>query len=107
METAEGRTHIRDASEFSRALRDGGLPAVSFVKPHWKQNAHAVSSTVGAGDRWIGEIVGEVMASRYWPRVMVVITYDEGGGWFDHVRPQIGRASGRERGYVRSGADGR
>jgi len=89
METAEGRTHIRDASEFSRALRDGGLPAVSFVKPHWKQNAHAVSSTVGAGDRWIGEIVGEVMASRYWPRVMVVITYDEGGGWFDHVRPPV------------------
>ena len=89
METAEGRTHIRDASEFSRALRDGGLPAVSFVKPHWKQNAHAVSSTVGAGDRWIGEIVGEVMASRYWPRVAVVITYDEGGGWFDHVRPPV------------------
>jgi len=27
------------------------------------------------------------MASRYWPRVAVVITYDEGGGWFDHVRP--------------------
>src|SRR5262249_298262 len=26
-------------------------------------------------------------ASRYWPRVVVVITYDEGGGWFDHVRP--------------------
>ena len=87
METPEGRTHIRDASDFSRALRDGGLPSVAFVKPHWKDNAHAVSSTVGAGDRWIGEMVREVMASRYWPRVVVVITYDEGGGWFDHVRP--------------------
>jgi acid phosphatase len=87
METPEGRGHIRDASEFSRALREGGLPAVSFVKPHAKDNAHAVSSTVGAGDRWIGEIVRAVMASRYWPRVALVITYDEGGGWFDHVRP--------------------
>jgi len=57
------------------------------VKPHWKDNAHAVSSTVGAGDRWVGAMVREVMASRYWPRVAVVITYDEGGGWFDHVRP--------------------
>jgi phospholipase C len=27
------------------------------------------------------------MASRYWPKVAIVITYDEGGGWFDHVRP--------------------
>jgi phospholipase C len=89
METAEGRAHIRDASEFSRALREGGLPAVSFVKPHAKDNAHAVSSTVGAGDRWIAQMVREVMASRYWSRVALVITYDEGGGWFDHVRPPV------------------
>ena len=89
METDEGRSHIRDASEFVRALRDGGLPAVAFVKPHWKDSAHAVSSTVGAGDRWVGEMVQEVMASRYWPRAVVVIIYDEGGGWFDHVRPPV------------------
>jgi acid phosphatase len=89
METPEGRSHIRDASEFVRALRDGGLPSVAFVKPHWKENAHAGSSTVGAGDRWVGEMVQEVMASRYWPRAAVVITYDEGGGWFDHVRPPV------------------
>jgi phospholipase C len=79
METPEGRAHIRDASEFSRALREGGLPSVAFVKPHAKDNAHAVSSTVGAGDRWIAEMVRAVMASRYWPRVAIVITYDEAG----------------------------
>jgi phospholipase C len=89
METPEGRAHIRDAADFSRALRAGGLPAVSFVKPHAKDNAHAMSSTVGAGDRWIGDMVREVMASRSWPRVALVITYDEGGGWFDHVRPPV------------------
>lgn len=89
METPEGRAHIEDASAFVRALRDGGLPSVAFVKPHANTNAHPVSSTVGAGDRWIGEMVGEIMASRYWPRVAVVITYDEGGGWFDHVRPPV------------------
>src|SRR5207245_9006059 len=64
METPEGRARVRDASEFSRALREGGLPAVAFVKPHAKDNAHAVSSTVGAGDRWIAEMVRAVMASR-------------------------------------------
>src|SRR5262249_3365790 len=35
------------------------------------------------------ETVRAVMASRYWPKVAVVITYDEGGGWFDHVRPPV------------------
>ena len=89
MESPEERAHIRDASEFVKALREGGLPAVAFVKPHARQNAHAVSSTVGAGDRWIGEMVKAIMASRYWSRVAVVITYDEGGGWFDHVPPPV------------------
>ena len=87
METEEGRAHIRDGSEFVEVLRGGALPAVAFVKPHWKDNAHPFSSTVGAGDRWIGAMAREIMASRYWPRAVVVITYDEGGGWFDHVRP--------------------
>jgi len=89
MEAPEARAHIRDASGFSAALRDGSLPSVAFVKPHAKDNAHANTSTVGAGDRWVGEMVREIMASRYWPRVVVVITYDEGGGWFDHVRPPV------------------
>jgi phospholipase C len=89
METPEGRAHIADAADFVPALRSRTLPAVAFVKPHWRENAHAVSSTVGAGDRWIGDTMREIMASAYWPRVAVVITYDEGGGWFDHVRPPV------------------
>src|SRR6266478_3347804 len=87
MDSPDGRARIRDAAEFPGALRDGTLPSVAFVKPHAPRNAHPAYSTVGAGDRWIGETVRQIMASRYWPRVAVVITYDEGGGWFDHVRP--------------------
>jgi len=87
METPEGRAHIADAAQFVPALRGQTLPSVAFVKPHAKDNAHAVSSTVGDGDRWIGAMMREIMASAYWRRVVVVITYDEGGGWFDHVRP--------------------
>jgi phospholipase C len=87
METPAGRAHIADAADFPAALRDGTLPAVAFVKPHAPRNAHPAYSTVGAGDRWIGETVTAIMASRHWPRTAVVITYDEGGGWFDHVRP--------------------
>ena len=87
METSEGRAHLADASDFTAALANGTLPSVSFVKPHALKNAHPLSSTVGAADRWIGEMVRAIMASPLWPRTVVVITYDEGGGWFDHVRP--------------------
>jgi phospholipase C len=87
MESPDGRAKIQDASEFTLALSHGTLPAVAFVKPHSAENAHANWSTVGAGDRFIGNMVTAVMASPYWPKVAIVITYDEGGGWFDHVRP--------------------
>src|SRR5262249_62222754 len=84
METPEGLAHIRDASEFSRALRDGSLPSVAFVKPHAKDNAHADSSTVGAGDRWIAEAGREGMASRYRRGAAGVGPYDSGGGRVSH-----------------------
>jgi phospholipase C len=87
METPDGRAHIEDGSALAAALRHRTLPSVAFVKPHARDNAHPVSSTVGAADRWIADTVREIMASEYWPRVAVVLTYDEGGGWFDHVRP--------------------
>ena len=89
METAAGREHIRDAADFPTALSNGSLPAVAFVKPPAPRNAHPAYSSVGAGDRWIGETVRAIMASPYWPRSVIVITYDEGGGWFDHVRPPL------------------
>ncbi len=89
MESAEGRRRIADLTEFVAALRRGELPAVAWVKPAAADNAHAVSSSVGAGDRWIGQMVREIMQSRIWPRAVVVISYDEGGGWFDHVRPPV------------------
>jgi len=87
METPEGRAHIADAEEFTAALANGTLPSVSFVKPHARKNAHPAWSTVGAADQWIGETVRAIMKSPLWPRAAVVVTYDEGGGYFDHVRP--------------------
>ena len=62
MESAESRARIRDVSEFQAALDGGTLPAVAFVKPHWAENAHANSSTVGAGDRFVRAMVGAGMA---------------------------------------------
>jgi hypothetical protein len=62
MESAESRARIRDVSEFPTALGEGTLPAVAFVKPHWAENAHANSSTVGAGDRFVRAMVGAGMA---------------------------------------------
>lgn len=89
MEDPKMRAHLQDLSDFRRSLQDGTLPQVAFVKANGPNNAHGGYSTVAAGDRWVGEIVTAVMQSPYWNRAAIVLTYDEGGGWFDHVPPPV------------------
>ncbi len=89
MEHPAMRAHLQDVTDFRRALAEGTLPPVAFVKANGPNNAHGGYSTVAAGDALVGEIVGAVMRSRYWSRVAIVLTYDEGGGWFDHVPPPV------------------
>ncbi len=89
MEDPTMRAHLQDLAEFRRALRDGTLPQVAFLKANGPHNAHGGYSTVADGDRWVGEIVTAVMQSPYWDRVAILLTYDEGGGWFDHVPPPV------------------
>jgi acid phosphatase len=89
MEDSTMRAHLQDLSDFHRALREGTLPRVAFLKANGSHNAHGGHSTVAAGDRWVGEIVTAVMRSPYWNRVAILLTCDEGGGWYDHVRPPV------------------
>ena len=62
-------------ASFGPGTIDGArAPIENIVKPHWAENARANSSTVRAGDRFVGNMVQAVMASRYWPKAAVVIT---------------------------------
>ncbi|HEV8672762.1 MAG TPA: alkaline phosphatase family protein [Methylomirabilota bacterium] len=89
MENPAMLAHLQDLSDFHRALAERTLPRVAFVKANGPHNGHGGYSTVTAGDRWVGETVSAIMRSAYWPRVAIVLTYDEGGGWFDHVSPPV------------------
>lgn len=95
-------------AERSRRLRDGGLgdesssnrffadaeagklPAVSFYKPQGNLNMHAGYADVAAGDRHIARALKVLQESPQWPNMVVVVTVDENGGWWDHVAPPKG-----------------
>jgi len=66
------------------------LPAVSFYKPQGNLNLHAGYSDVESGDRHVANILGYLEQSPQWKNMVVVITYDENGGWWDHVAPPLG-----------------
>ncbi|MDF2640062.1 MAG: acid phosphatase [Novosphingobium lindaniclasticum] len=89
---------LRDAGEGSTArtnrfLADaaaGKLPAVSYYKPQGNLNMHAGYSDIDAGDRHIAAVIDGLRASPQWEKMLVVITFDENGGWWDHVAPPKG-----------------
>ncbi len=85
--TAAKTRHLQDEADFLRAVAAGRLPAVSFVKPLGTLNEHPNSSELLTGQEHVAELVRAVRASAIWPSTLIVITYDENGGRWDHVAP--------------------
>ena len=83
--------HIKDGGmngeAFIKAIDDGHLPQVTFYKPQGNLNEHAGYAAVQAGDEHIAEVIGHLQKSPQWAHMVVVVTYDENGGFFDHVAP--------------------
>jgi len=89
--------HIHDGSSYSslvvpkpqRILSDiqnGTLAAVSWVTPDGKHSDHPGSGNTG-GPSWVAAIVNAVGKSSYWNSTTIIVTWDDWGGFFDHVAP--------------------
>ena len=64
----------------------GTLPDFSFVRPGYGYSEESPEDT-SLGDAWLGQLVLAVMRGPEWPSTAIFITYDEGGGFWDHVSP--------------------
>ncbi len=84
------RAHLQDYEDLLRDLHAGTLPAVAFYKPQGNLNQHEGYANLDDGDRHIAELVRQLQASPQWPHMLIVITYDEFGGVWDHVAPPQG-----------------
>lgn len=67
-------------------LKGGTLPQVSWVVPSQPISDHPRANVL-YGMWWITDIVDSVMASRYWDNSLIVVVWDDYGGFFDTVRP--------------------
>jgi phospholipase C len=106
------RTNIRPLEDFLLDCKTGGLPSVSFVDPglgiltdvgkflvqhdFLEQIGAAVEPLSGSeeapqdvafGERWAYDVIRAVIHSPAWPRIVLIYTYDEHGGYYDHVAP--------------------
>jgi acid phosphatase len=90
-EGAPGRTHLKDEVEFVNALASNQLPAVSFVKPVGEENEHPGYASQSTGNDHLVDLIKAIQASPAAATTMIVVTYDEFGGQWDHVKPPSGK----------------
>jgi len=83
-----GRTdqanHQYDLSDFYTTLKDGNMPAVSYLKAAEYQDAHPGYSDPIDEQHFLVSTINQIEQSRYWKSTAIVITYDDSDGWYDH-----------------------
>ena len=92
--TRDRAEHLKDGEDFMRDIDKGTLPAVSFYKPEGVVNEHPSYSDLAAGDEHIDKLLTRLRASPQWSKMVVIVTYDENGGFWDHVPPPSGAGWG-------------
>jgi phospholipase C len=78
--------HIRPVDRLVQDIQDQRLPSVTWVTPRYELSDHPPWS-VCYGHNWVTSIVNAVMRSPMWRHTAIFITWDEWGGFYDHVPP--------------------
>ena len=88
--TADRAKHLLDGEDFMAHIAAGTLPAVSFYKPAGRDTQHPSYTDIVTGDMHIAGVLEKLRASPQWKDMLVIVTYDENGGYWDHVPPPSG-----------------
>lgn len=79
--------HLKDEAEFIQLAQKGGLKTVSFVKAIGEQNEHPGYASVPYGSSHLTYLVDTILKGPDGNKTLIIITYDEFGGAWDHVPP--------------------
>lgn len=97
---------FREMSSFEDDVKKGSLPEYVFIEPNYdtghnyqQGNSMHPLNDIRKGEALIKEVYETLRASAYWNKVMLVITFDEHGGFYDHVPPPATIATGDDTRY--------
>jgi phospholipase C len=89
--TPDRAEHLKDYNDFVAAIDNGSLPAVAFYKPQGTLNQHPGGyADILSGDQHVADLVQRIRSSPLWASTAIIVTYDENGGFWDHVPPPKG-----------------
>jgi phospholipase C len=79
--------HLRTAQQFFADADNGTLPAFSIVDPDFGTFSEENPQDIRKGESFAAEVINRVMHGPGWPHTLLIWTYDEHGGYYDHVPP--------------------
>lgn len=82
--------HLKDEQDLRAAIERGQLPPVAFYKPLGALNEHPGYADLLSGEKHVAELLATLERSPLWKDSLVIVTYDENGGFWDHVAPPRG-----------------
>ena len=87
LRTVHLRIGLAHIDQFYADAAAGNLPAFSLVEPDYQKQSEENPQDVQFGDQFVSKVVTAVMSSPNWSKTMLIWTYDEHGGYYDHVPP--------------------
>ena len=78
---------LRTFGRFSSDVADGRLPQFTFIDPNYATTSEENPQDVQLGERFIAQVVRTLMQVPTWKHTVLFLTYDEHGGYYDHVPP--------------------
>ncbi len=85
--TVARQPRIHQFDQFALDAAAGRLPAFSFIDPDYTTTSEENPQDIQLGERFVADVVGALMASPQWRSTALFLTWDEHGGYYDHVPP--------------------
>jgi phospholipase C len=86
-DAAYSTTNVKPIAQFFTDAAGGRLPAVSLLDPDYDSQSQEDPQNMVVGEAFLAKVVNAVGSSPKWLRTLLIITYDEHGGYYDHVPP--------------------
>lgn len=78
--------NIQSLSNFFTAAKNGTLPSVSWISPSGDVSEHPPAK-VSSGQTYVTELINAIMTSPDWSSTVIILSWDDWGGFYDHVKP--------------------
>ncbi len=81
--------NFHKVDQFYKDAASGNLPFLSFVDPNFDTGSEENNGDICIGENFVAKVVNAVMQSPAWSKTVLIWTYDEHGGYYDHVPPPV------------------